>query len=359
MRHFNLILFCTATALYGQAQTSHFIKRPSFQTGAIFQVWKAQGDQRLDEIVLPLVLHYPVSDRFSVSLLNTPTRAQVKKAGNSASMAAFTDTKISTALILGEERALLNFGVSIPSGPTALNTRETVVAQAITEHALDMSTNYFGGGWNVSASIAAAAEMGKWVLGGSIGGVYRGQYVPTAGSAKYRPGPEISVSAGFDRLLGERSRVFGDVGYTWYGKDKQVGQKDFQARGKTNFSLAGIWGSERWQATFLLENDFKRKSLLVPGNRVPVSYGNELDFSVELARQMNRSNALLAIAGVRAYGKNDNGIGNATIASLGPGWRGAIVPSLQLEAIACFSIGKLNDNQVVGGEVSLGFALQF
>jgi hypothetical protein len=359
MRYFSIILLCTATALYGQAKTSHFITRPSLQTGAIFQLWKAEGDQQLDEIVLPLALHYPVSERFSVSLLNTPTRAQVRKPGKSARLTAFTDTKISTALILGEERALLNFGVSIPSGPTALDARETVVAQAITEHALGMATNYFGGGWDVSASLAAATEMGKWIFGGAISGVYRGRYVPTTGSAKYQPGPEISVSAGFDRPFGERHRLFGDIGYTWYGKDKQVGQKDLQAGGKINFSLTEIWASERWQATFSVENDFKRKSPLVPITRRPISYGNELDFSVELAQQRNRSDALLTVAGVRVYGKNTLNAGNAIIASLGPGWRGNILPSLQMEAIGRFSIGTLNGNQILGGELSWGFAFQF
>jgi hypothetical protein len=359
MRYYILLLIFSATVLYGQVKDSHFIKRPSFQTGAIFQRWTSGSEQRLDEIVVPLLINYPVSERFSVSLLNTPTRAEARRAKQSSKLTAFTDTKISTALVLGEERALLNFGVSIPSGLTALNASETVVAQAITEHALDMATNYFGGGWDVSASIAAATEMGKWIFGGSIGGVYRGQYVPTAGSPEYQPGPEISVSAGFDRPFGESNRVFGDIGYIWYGKDKQAGQKVLQAAGKINFSFIGIVASQRWQATFSLENDLRRKSPFVSLNRRPVSYGNELDFSVELARQMNRSDALLAVTGVRVYGKNALNAGDATITSLGPGWRGAISPSLQMEAVGRFSFGSLNGNRILGGEVSLGFALQF
>ncbi len=359
MRHFNLILFCTATALYGQAQTSHFITRPSFQTGAIFQLWKAEGDQQLDEIVLPLALHYPVSERFSIGLLNTPTRAQATRAGNSASLTAFTDTKISTALILGEERALLNFGVSIPSGPTALNARETFIAQQITSHALAMPTSYFGGGVEVSASLAAATQTGSWVLGGSIGGVYKGDYVPVTGAAKYRPGPEISASAGFDRTIGERSRVFGDVGYTWYGKDQSGGKDVFQADGKIQFSLAGIFVAEKWQTSLLVENRLKRKSPLAFNNTFSISYGNELDFSAEIARLTNRGSALLAVTELRVHGKNANGTNNAVMASLGPGWRGKILSQLQMEAIVRAAIGRFNNSRLWGGQASLGFIYQF
>lgn len=359
MRYYSLLLLCSTTALYGQVKDSHFIKRPSFQTGAIFQRWTSGSEQRLDEIVVPLLINYPVSERFSVSLLNTPTRAVARRATVSSKLTAFTDTKISTALILGEERALLNAGVSIPSGPKSLEAGETLVAQQITSHALAMPTSYFGGGVEVSANLAAATEAGKWVLGGSVGGVYKGSYVPISGAAKYRPGPEISVSVGFDRTLGERSRLFGDIGYTWYGKDQSAGVDVFQADGKIQFSLASIWAMERWQASFLVENRLKRKSPFALNNAFSISYGNELDFSTELARELNRDSALLIVAGVRVHGKNFNGNGDATIASLGPGWRGVISPSLQMEAVGRFSFGTLNGNRILGGDVSLGFAVQF
>jgi hypothetical protein len=359
MRYYSLLLIFSATALYSQVKNSHFIERPSFQTGAIFQRWNSGSEQRLDEIVVPLLINYPVSERFSVSLLNTPTRAEARRAKQSSKLTAFTDTKISTALILGEERALLNFGVSIPSGPKSLEADETLVAQQITSHALAMPTSYFGGGVEASANLAAAVEAGQWVFGGSIGGVYKDDYVPISGAAKYRPGPEISVSVGFDRTIGERSRIFGDVGYTWYGKDQSAGVDVFQADGKIQFSLASILAMNRWQASFLVENRLKRKSPFALNNAFSLSYGNELDFSTELAREMNRDTALLAVAGVRVHGKNLTGNGDAIIASLGPGWRGAISPSLQMEAVGRFSFGTLNGNQILGGEASLGFALQF
>lgn len=358
MRYYPLLILGVATALHGQTPTSHFIKRPSFQTGAIFQRWASGSEQRLDEIVVPLLINYPVSERFSVSLLNTPTRAEARRGNVSSKLTAFTDTKISTALILGEERALLNFGVSIPSGPKALDAGETLVATQITTHALAMPTSYFGGGVEVSANLAAATEAGKWVLGGSIGGTYKGSYVPISGALKYRPGPEVSVSAGFDRALGERSRLFGDVGYTWYGKDQSGGATVFQSKGKIQFSLAGVWAMEKWQTSFLLRNRLKQKSPFGLNNAFFISYGNELDFSTELAKPTNGNAALLAVAGMRIHSKNASGNGNATLASFGPGWRGAIASSLQMEAIGRFSIGTLNGSQILGGELSLGFTFQ-
>jgi hypothetical protein len=352
------MLFLAAT-IYGQNSTSHFIKRPAFETGAIFQRWTTTEDRQLDEIVVPLMVHYPVSERFSVSALNTPTSARLRGADTSFSLTAFTDTKISVAWILGEERALLNFGVSAPSGPTALDARKTRVAQEITSHALAMPTSYFGGGLDVSASIAAAAEWGSWIFGGSLSGVYKGRFAPTAGSPKYLPGPEIGVSFGFDRPWSESNRVFGDIGYTWYGADKVDSAKVFQSDGKVNFSLAAILASERWQASFFLENRLKRKSPFAFDSTYSVSYGNELDFSAELARQMNRDAALLASALLRIYGKNNTGSGEAVVISFGPGWRGMILPALQMEVAAHFAIGKLEGSRILGGGAKAGFRYQF
>jgi hypothetical protein len=358
-RHLNIFALILAATVYGQSPATNFIKRPAFETGVIFQRWTANANRMLDEIVVPLVLHYPVSERFSVSVMNTPTYARLHNADTSFSLTGFTDTKISTALILGEERALLNFGVSAPSGPTALNAGETLVAQQITSHALAMPTSYFGGGVDVSASLAAALEVGGWILGGAAGGVYHGRYTPIAGLGKYLPGPEVSLALGFDRPLGELSRIFGDVGYTWYGKDNFGGQKDSLAEGKIFFSLAGILASEKWRAAFLLENRLKRKRPFVLSSGLPVGYGNEFDFSTEIARQMNRDAALLASAILRIYGKNDNGVGEAAVIGIGPGWRGLIAPPLQIEAVAHFAIGKIDGNQILGGDVKVGFVYQF
>jgi len=351
-----IILLSIATVSFGQGR---FIKRPSFETGLVFQRWTGSGEQTLEEIVVPLLLHYPVSERFSVSVLNTPTRARLHSGSVSSGLTAFTDTRISTAWILGEERALLNFGVSAPSGRTALKSGETPVAQQITSHALALPTSYFGGGVEVSASLAAATEVSGWILGGSLGGVYKGSFTPTAGSAKYLPGPEISVSLGFDRPLGERHRIFGDAGYTWYAVDKLAGVKIFQADGKINFSLAGIFTAEKWQASFFAENRLKRQSPFALNSSFSVSYGHEFNFAAELARQMNRGAAWLASANLRIHGKNNSGANNAVVVSFGPGWRGTMLPSLQMEAATHFAIGKLNGTRILGGEARMGFIYQF
>ena len=358
MRYLCILLLLPAAAIYGQNQTSQFIKRPALETGLIFQRWTSSAEQTLDEIIVPLVLHYPVSERVSVSVLNTPTYARFARGNVSSRLTAFTDTKISAACILGEERALLNFGVSAPTGRTAFNAGETEVAQAITSRALAMPTSYFGGGVELSASLAAAVEWGKWILGGSLGGVYKGSFTPTAGSAQYLPGPEISLSLGLDRPFGERYRIFGDVNYTWYAADKLGGAKIFQADGKINFNLAGILASENWQTSFGVDNNLKRQSPFALNNSFSVSYGNELNFSAEIARQMNRDSALLASTFLRVHGKNNIGVGEAVVIGFGPGWRGMLLPQLQIEAATHFAIGKLNGNQILGGEVKLGFIYQ-
>lgn len=353
------ILLTLATLSLAQNSPSHFIKRPAFETGLVFERWSSGSAQTLDEIVVPLLLHYPFSERFSVSLLNTPTRASLRNGAISSRLTAFTDTRISTALILGEERVLLNFGASVPSGRTTLKPGEVLVAQQITSHALALPTSYFGGGVEVSANLAAATEVGAWILGGSLGGIYKGRFTPTAGAAKYSPGPEISISLGFDRPLGEQHRLFGDVGYTWYAADKFAGVKVFQADGKINFSLGSAFTGEKWRVALLAKNHLKRQSPFALNSSFAVSYGNEFSFAAELARSINPNAAWLLAADLRLHSKNNIGANDATVFSLGPGWRGKVLPALQIETAVHFAIGKLDGNRILGGGARAGLIYQF
>ncbi len=358
MRSFGVLL-TLATLSLAQSPPSHFIKRAAFETGLVFQRWSSGSAQTLDEIVMPLLLHYPFGERFSISVLNTPTRASLHNGNVSSRLTAFTDTRISTALILGEERALLNFGASVPSGRTALKPNEILVAQQITSHALAMPTSYFGGGVEVSASLAAATEVGAWVLGGSFGGIYKGSFTPTSGATKYLPGPEISIALGFDRPLGEQHRLFGDIGYTWYAADKLAGVKIFQADGKINFSLGSVFTMEKWRVSVLAENRLKRQSPFALNSSFAVSYGNEFTFAAELARTIQHDSAWLVSTNWRLHSENNNGANDAIVFTLGPGWRGRLFPALQMEAATHFAVGKLDGNRILGGEARVGFIYEF
>jgi hypothetical protein len=355
LRSFLLAIVCLSS-VFGQTRSSLLVPRSSWQSGALFQYWSTSArDQRLHEFVLPLVFNYAPSERFSLSLLNTPTRAQYDNGGNASRLFGFSDTRLASAWVLGEERGVLNFGVSLPSGPTQLDSEtELPVAEKIATHALAMPTSYFGGGWEASLGLALAWEVGSWVLGTSVSGVYHGSFTPIAGSAKYRPGPELSMALGFDRVFGEAHRLFGDVSYTWYGKDESEGQKIFQSDGKLSLSLAGIWSAQPWQISVLLQNHFKRKSPYALNNTRSISYGNEFVLNMEWARTNAASNAWLALVDLRLHAANAEGLGKATIFSFGPGWRGQVSAPLQLQTSTRLALGKLNDSKLWGVEVNLG-----
>ncbi len=353
-----LLLALPATA---QMQTSHLLHPQSLQTGLIYQFWKTGGrGEELQEVVFPMVINYTPNQRFSISVLNTPARASYSTANRSSRLSAFSDTKISTAIVLGEERALLNIGVNLPSGKAQLDPQmELPVAEKITNHALSMPMNYFGGGWDVGASFAIAGELGDWVIGSALSAVYKGEYVPVASAGRYRPGAEISLSLGVDRALNEASRIFGDVSYTWYDQDQLDGQDVFQADGKINGSLAGIFALEPWRISVLARNLFKRKSPFALNSTLSLSYGNEFEVAAELARGYGRGQAWLIAGNFIVHGANELGLGDAIIAGLGPGWRGRISAPLQLEALARFAFGDMNDNSILGIEANVGLVWEF
>ncbi len=351
-----LLLCLGFTSAFAQNRSSHLINRTSAQSGALFQYWSTSDrGERLHELVVPLVIHYAPSARVSLSLLNTPTRASYKSSDNTSSLFAFSDTRLASAFILGEERGVLNFGVSLPSGRTQLDpAQELPAAEKITSHALALPTSYFGGGAEVSAGLALALQAGNWVLGASISGVYHDSFTPIAGSAKYQPGPELGFALGFDRVFEESHRIFGDVSYTWYGKDKSEGQKIFQSEGKLAFSLASVLHYSSLQILWLLQNNFKRTSPFALSTSYAISYGNELELSTEWARKNAAGNAWLALAELRLHAANNEGRGQATIFTMGPGWRGQISAPVQLQASSQLALGKLNDTKLWGVEINVG-----
>ena len=352
-----LFLFCFSLAsAFGQSPSSHLIHRSSVQSGALFQYWSTSDrGERLHEFVVPLVLHYAPSERFSVSLLNTPTYARYNTSANTSRLFAFSDTRLASALILGEERGVFNFGLSMPSGLTQLDPAEELpVAEKVTSHALALPTSYFGGGVEVSAGLALAAQAGAWVLGVSLSGVYHGSFTPIAGSTEYQPGPQFGFALGVDRTFGEAHRLFGDVSYTWYGKDKSAGQDIFQSDGKLAFSLASVLRYSSWQISWLVQNNFKRTSPFSLNSSYSISYGNEFEVSTEWARTYTASNAWLGLAELRVHAANHEGRGKATIFAFGPGWRGQVSAPLQLQASTQLALGSLNETKLWGVEFNLG-----
>lgn len=341
---------------FGQTSFSQFGPRASAQSGALFQYWSTSDrGERLHEFVVPLVIHYAPSARFSMSLLNTPTHARYSTSANAAQLFAFSDTRIASALILGEERGVLNFGLSLPSGLTQLDPAEELpVAEKVTSHALALPTSYFGGGVEASAGLALAWQAANWVLGVSLSGIYHGSFTPIAGNAAYQPGPQLGLALGFDRAFGETHRLFGDISYTWYGKDKSAGQEVFQSDGKFAFTLASVLNYSSWQISWLLQNNFKRTSPFALNAGYSISYGNEFELSMEWARKYAANHAWLGLAELRLHAANNEDRGRATIFAFGPGWRGNVSAPLQVQASTRLALGKLNDTKLWGMEVNIG-----
>lgn len=356
LSHSLCLLIAFASFVNAQTRSSHFIPRTSAQSGALFHYWSTSDrGERLREFVLPLVVHYAPNERFSLSLLNTPASASYKSGDNTSSLFSFSDTRLASAFILGEERGVLNFGLSLPSGLTQLDPAQQLpVAEKITSHALALPASYFGGGFEANAGVALALQAGTWVLGVSMSGVYHGGFTPIAGSAKYQPGPELSFALGFDRVFGEAHRVFGDVSYTWYGKDQSEDRNIFQSDGKLAFTLASVLNYSTWQISWLAQNNFKRQSPFALSTSYSISYGNEFELNTELARQYAANNAWLGLAELRVHAANNEGRGQATIFTFGPGWRGRVSAPLQLQASTQLALGKLNETKLWGVEVNLG-----
>jgi len=368
-----LILLVAVSPLWAQGGAPRFLQTSKARIGGSFQSWSSEGADKITEWVLPVLVQYAATRQLHFTLFNQPTLASRELGAARFDLRGLTDTKLGASYIFGEEKFIFNLGLNLPSGRHELEANELPVAQLISIHALGLRTNYFGGGFDVNAGLAAAYPTGDWVFGGGVGLLLKGKFKPLKGSGDYNPGEELNVTVGFDRRLGENAKLMADAIYTLYATDSFQGTDFFKSGQRLVLEARSYFRMRSWDITLVARDRIKAKNqILQPDPASGVlklreeaqnSHGNELDLLALGSHPISPKTRLNGLLQTKLYGNNQAGTAGALVFSVGAGAEIALSRILSLDLGAKLSTGSMKGQKenvrIRGIELQGGIIYQF
>ncbi|HSR10437.1 MAG TPA: hypothetical protein VLS90_03265, partial [Thermodesulfobacteriota bacterium] len=216
------------------------------QTGFEFTWWRDSERNVGYQGFIPLKLSAQIRE-FSVSVLGgyAHTAYEPGSGGQNDSLSHPLDTKVNFSYALLDKLpfdVLFGLDFNLPTGKTALNTRDLVL---IMDPDLVPITR-LGEGYNVNPTVSVAKAWGKWAAGLGVGYNLRGTYDYTTEIRKYSPGDICTVTAEtrYEISPSWTARLFGQ--YDYFAKAKVEGH-DFYQEGDFYLAGAGLrYGRTAW-----------------------------------------------------------------------------------------------------------------
>ena len=354
------VLLLAGTPLQAQEMHTRFFRDVTVGSGIHFQRWSGEGDLSVRELSIPVTFIMPVSKRLSLDVVTGSGFATLDQ-GGSSDLNGLTDTKIRASLIVGDELALITAGVNTPTGKKELSAEEQQVSNFLSQNALRFSTPNFGQGLDVNVGVATAKKVGETVVGIGVGYLLKGEFTPREGGGDYKPGAEISLTAGLDRkVMAGDGKVTVDAVYTIYGEDELNGAKTFQSGNKLMLQGQGILNTRAatWRL-YAIERTKGKNTSHSGGRASEFSNGNQFEAGVSVLKTSSGKIGLRGLADFRLYGANDFDVGKASMVSVGPGVRYKLSPTRFIDINAQYSKGEIDNASVDGIDVSGGIWLRF
>ncbi len=221
MRALRLSLLLAALPAALAAQES---PRPGIIVGAEYHTlsFAAGGaTKKVTEFAVPLGFTLPLGRRITLDAGTYFVRAEREDSlGGRASVSGLTDLVLRTAIQLKPDVAVFTIAVNVPTGQGSLTASQDSVARVVATDLIPFQVANFGTGFNLTTGLALAMPAGPWALG--LAGSYRysGSYEPFAGNtATLKPGGEVRVRVGADRLVGQGRFSLG-LTYSTFSNDE-------------------------------------------------------------------------------------------------------------------------------------------
>ena len=195
-----------------------------------FQMWSIEGNYDISETSFPIMVYYPISRKFNLSLRGN----QANIAGDVNTLSGLTDTQLSCSYHLETAHLVFNVGLNLPSGKKELTVTEFQTSSQIAYSYFNFKVPGFGQGFNVSPGISWALPFtDNFVFGLGATYQYKGGFKPLKNMGdNYEPGDEILLTSGFDIKLAPTTTFAADFLYTIYAEDKIGGQSVFDSGDK-------------------------------------------------------------------------------------------------------------------------------
>ena len=199
------------------------VTRAGIVSGAEFRTVSFSTGQtrRLSEFAVPIGFAAPLGRRVTFDIGTYFVSAQRKDdLGASATISGLTDVVVRTAIQLKPDVAVFTLSANLPTGKHELTNEQNTVAGNFATDLVPFPVSNFGSGMSVTSGLALAAPVGPWALG--IAGSYRynGSYTPFSDtSTTLKPGGEVRLRLGADRIVGQGRMSFG-VTYSTFSNDE-------------------------------------------------------------------------------------------------------------------------------------------
>ncbi len=327
--------------------------RPTLYTGAEYRSLSFDagiGTKTVTELVVPVGLVFPFSNRFTVDIGTRFARAQrTDETGGSGTITGLTDIQARAVVQLISDKALFTLTANIPTGKTKLSNDELAVAGAIGSNLFPFPVANFGSGASVTTGLALALPLGGWALG--IAGSYRmsGSFTPLAGvDSTYRAGAEVRIRAGVDRVIGQ-GRFSAGFTYSSFSTD-EFGGADVFRPGRRYISQVSLSLPLGNVGLSLYGWDLYRAAGDVPINGQTTGKQNLVTVGAGLSFTRGR-NLLRPSVEYRMIGEGDSTLTKAgTLLSLGLRYQVAVGETMSIQPSLRFDTGSLPS-----GATNIGF----
>lgn len=189
------------------------------------------GIKSASELAIPFGVMWTASPRLAfdfgvryASASRTPEAAGETK----ATISGLTDAQVRGVYQLVPDVVVLTVAANLPTGKTKLTDQELLAAGVASSELISFPVPSFGSGANVTTGVAVALPVAGWAVG--VGGSYRltAGYTPLASiDSSYKPGGELRVRIGADRVVGQ-GRVSLGFTYSSFAEDEFGGSRLFQ-----------------------------------------------------------------------------------------------------------------------------------
>ncbi len=270
----HLILFGLPWLLFAQTEMPESSPLGKVYMGCVVQNWRLEKQKPVvNQISFPIILNEPIGEHFVLRIIHSP--AQTK--WDTAKITGLSDTCIQGTYLFPSRKAMLHFGLGMPTGKTRLTNSEYELAKHISTNFLRYQVPVYGQGFCAQMGGALAFELTQNVVLG-IGAQYvaHGSYHPVRFTYQYdqiqkvfdepyRPGNELIGQAGVDILINEETKCIVDGEVARYERDVLAGKEVYKAGERATFGL-GLY--RRFQSQYLWAYAvyrIKKKPLFVQG----------------------------------------------------------------------------------------------
>ncbi len=371
-----LLSFAFFEPAFAQATEMEFIREQYLRPGVHIKTWSFEeesGFERFTEIAFPITYSLPVSRRLSLDVVTSPFLSTLSPiSGSGESLNNLTDTYIRTSYILGDNLALLNCGVGIPSGKTNLDNKELSIAGIAANRPLDNPVSNLGAGLNLNFGLAVAQKIGSWVLGLGAGYAFKGEYTALLDTSEITvdPGNELNLSFGIDRdfeLENGKAKLIADIVFTNYLRDQYSALRSvpliFEAGDKIVAQVRFLYPLGIFKPiSFSIQNRWRLDNKST--NAALIDNGNELELSLALFHPLSDKFRFKYVLDSKIYSNTVDDAEGAFVFGVGLGGIYKISDYFTFDPTVKFSKGKINtgpgtDIGITGFEFSGGLAITF